>query len=209
MSSENEDLSVNGPGSPLSLRKIIKSIKHQQPEKEHLPQVTMLIDNAIGIVKDDPDTIVITPDDCKMQAMHFLKTVFDGVRIPYYTIRHLLACYERQPYSYSDDPAARTKLKYPDNESVKMAVMTGAITKDDEDYKFLLNKFTYGEHDPEFLQLLGLIQLVAGSVKSGRRIFIDYPETFLHPKRERIVMSMMNEIYYDEYLRRKTTQATV
>lgn len=75
--------------------------------------------------------------------------------------------------------------------------MTGGIKAEDSDYKFLHNKFTYGEHDSEFLQLLGLIQLVSGTVKRGGKIFIDYPETFLHPKRERIVMCMLEEIKYD------------
>jgi len=192
MSFENEDqdLSVNGPGSPVSLTKLMKTIP---PDREG---PTVLIDNGIGIVKDEPSVTVITPDDCKMQALHFLNTVFKPLqKLPYYAIRHLTALYELPGGEY--DYSHTGKAKYPDNESVKMAVMSGAIKDTDADYKFLFNKFTYGEHDPEFLQLLGLIQLVSGSVKRGGKIFIDYPETFLHPKRERIVMTMMEEIKRD------------
>jgi hypothetical protein len=186
-----QDVSINGPGSPASLKKLIKYVVDPNAKGP-----VVFIDNGVGIVKDDPDTIVITPEDCKQQALYFLEKFFKPLqKPPYYVIRHLLALYERPGCEY--DYSHSGKAKYPDNESVKMATMTGGIKAEDEDYKFLINKFTYGEHDPEFLQLLGLIQLASGAVKSGGRVFIDYPETFLHPKRERMVMTMLEEIKRD------------
>lgn len=187
--SDPNDLSVDGPGSPASLKKFLAWEEKNNPGTSG--QLKVIIDHGAGIVKDDPDTVVITPEDCKKQAEYFLDNIFSKTPgLPYYAIRHIGAMYALDGYDYF----SKTR-KYLDNESVKMAIMTNSIKKEDEDVKFFLNKFKYGKSDSEFMQILGLIQLLSGAFKKGcRRIFVDYPETYLHPKRERILVCMFEAI---------------
>jgi len=176
-----EDISVNGPGSPVSLKKVLKSPSIQ------LRELNVFVTNDTHIVKDAEDVSYITADMCKEQALYFLDTFFKGKLIPHYAFHHILYLFsERNRDVYKE---------YPDSISVKLSVISKKLTDDSEDYKFVLNKFTYGREDPEFLQCLGMIQLIGSYLKLGaQRIYIEHPETHLHPKRQSKFMTMMQNI---------------
>jgi hypothetical protein len=179
----SQDLSVAGPGSPVSLKKFIALYPEVTKQSEKSP---VLLVSDIPIAKDDPNTLYVTVEECKNQALWFLENVFDGIRIPYYTIHHLLYMYEEGNEGYKT---------YADNESIKCIIITKELNADHPHYKFVLNKFKYGKDDPEFLQILGLLQLVGGVLKQGGvRIFVEHPETHLHPKRECRIMVMLNKL---------------
>ena len=184
---DKNDLSVAGPGSPVSLKKFIA----QNPG---LPELTVLIDGSgLGIAKDEEGMVYITPEECKTQTLHYVKNIFDGRRIPAYLFRYI-------NYIMNDS----YEMKYPTDQTVVDAFNNGTLTEDHEDYVFVKNFITYAEHNTEALQLIGFIQLVGGTLNMARkmgtgiRMYIEQPETGLHPKRESGVMSMFSKLV-EEY----------
>lgn len=73
-----------------------------------------------------------------------------------------------------------------------------------EDDIFVQKLLDNTKHNKEMQQIVGLIQLVLGGLraatkkKAGVRFYLIEPETHLHPKRERFVMTILNEMYEDE-----------
>lgn len=63
--------------------------------------------------------------------------------------------------------------------------------------------YKYAKTNPELKQIIGLIQLVGGSLnmakkmKKSVRLYIEEPETRLHPKRERMVISLLEMLKKD------------
>lgn len=178
----SNDLSVNGPGSPVSLKKFLLS---HETNKE----LTVLIDGTgSGIAHDDEGCLYITPEECKTQALHYSKNVFNGRQIPAYLYRYL-------GYMMIDG-----MKEYNSDQELAEAFQNGDITEESDDYKYLLNLITYCEHNSEAQQVIGLIQLIAGSLNiarkadSGLRLYIDRPETALHPKRQAKAMSLFMKL---------------
>lgn len=72
-----------------------------------------------------------------------------------------------------------------------------------EDDSEMESMYKHANTNVEMKQLIGFIQLIAGSLnlarkmKRGVRIYIEEPETRLHPKRERMIMSLLEEIKKD------------
>lgn len=63
--------------------------------------------------------------------------------------------------------------------------------------------YKYAKTNAELKQIIGLIQLVGGSLNMAKkqkkhvRLYIEEPETRLHPKRERIVVSLLEMLKKD------------
>lgn len=179
---EKDDLSVAGPGSPVSLKKFVA--KH--PE---LGELTVLVDNSgLGMAKDEEAMVYITPEECKTQTLHYVKNIFDGRRVPAYLFRYI-------SFMMFDE-----EWKWKNDQELAAAFINKELTEQSEEYVRVKNFIAYAEHNTEALQLIGLIQLIGGTLnvakknKSGVRMFIEQPETGLHPKRERLVISMFKKL---------------
>jgi hypothetical protein len=63
--------------------------------------------------------------------------------------------------------------------------------------------YKYASTNPELKQLIGLIQLFGGSLKMAKdmkksvRLFVEEPESRMHPKRERRIMSLLEKLKTD------------
>jgi hypothetical protein len=149
----------------------------------------VLVDNTgSGIAKDEEGMVYITPEECKTQTLHYVKNVFDGRRVPAYLFRYI-------NYIMFDE-----KMKWATDQDVAQAFISKQLTEESEEYVRVRNFLTYAEHNTEALQLIGFIQLVAGTLNiarkqgTGVRLFIEHPETGLHPKRERFIMSLLKKL---------------
>ena len=183
----SEDLSVAGPYSPVSLKKFLYHHPTSRP-------LTVLIDGTgLGIVKDEEGMLYITPEDCSQQALHYCKTIFDGKRVPAYLYRYLHYMFINNAYH----------PKYNSDQDVANAFINKELTEESEEYIQIRNMITYAEHNTELLQVIGLIQLIGGSLNmarksnSGLRLYLDRPETALHPKRQSSFMSMFEMLRKD------------
>ena len=73
----------------------------------------------------------------------------------------------------------------------------------EDDKPDIESMYKYAKTNAEMKQLIGLIQLVGGSLniakkqKCGVRLFIEEPETRMHPKRERRIMSLIEQLKKD------------
>ena len=175
------DLSVAGPGSPVSLRKFLDN------HGEGLKPLSVLVDGTgTGIMKDEDSVIYITAQDCAEQALYYSKNIFNGVNIPEYLYRYLA-------FMMLD-------RKYQTKEELIQDMKDGKITAESDDYKHILNLIKYCEGSAESKQIIGLIQLLAGIMNEAKnakvniRIYLEHPETHLHPKRCSRFMSMFHHL---------------
>lgn len=153
---DKPDLSSDGPGSPVSMRKFI--------EAGHAAgRLTIVLDrDSIGILPDDPNTVNVLVTDREAQATYFLDM---NLPMPPYLRKYLAMLY--------------------DDERL------------DDMYK-------HARTNKALKQMIGLIQILAGSLKiakkvgKGVRFYIEEPETHLHPQQQRLVMDMVKAIG-DEY----------
>lgn len=202
-----EDLSIAGPGSPVSLKKFF--LHHSSGLKD----ITVLVDGTgCGIAKD-ADCIYITPEECSTQALYYSKKLFDGKRVPAYLYRYI-------QYMMFDEKGYGA-MKYPTDQDLVKALEEGSLNAESEEYKQIVNFIQYCEYNTEAQQVIGLIQLIGGTLNSLRkrainmrdpnqasvRIYIDRPETALHPKRQSRFMSLFHKLK-DEYGYKETTEPT-
>lgn len=188
-----EDLSIDGPGSPISLKKVLKEVE--------LKPFTFFVDGSgQGIAPDDESCIYITPAECTIQALHYSKNVFDGRRVPEYLYRYL-------SYMFDVEPIMNSKAE------TIIAFNTGVINEETPGYKHIVNLIKYCDSNDEARQIIGLIQLIAGTLnmarknKSGVRLYIDKPETSLHPKRQSRCVNLLmklREEFGDEEIKGET-----
>lgn len=186
--SEKQDLSIDGPGSPISIKKFnnSKEIKYRDDK-----DLLILIDDGNGIAHDDPEFNYITPEECSKQAIFFLKNSFNPDGLPAYLYRYL-------SYMYQKDKQFATNQEYADT------MINGSLDKESNDYKEIINKVKYLENNRESQQIIGFIQLFAGCLNQAKKsdkqikLFIQEPETNLHPKRCAMLMSLIKMIQ-EEY----------
>ena len=182
------DINIDGPGSPISIKIVLEQIEPRQ--------FTILVDGSgCGIAQDDESLIYITPSECSSQALYYSKSVFDGKRIPAYLYRYL-------GYMFGIGKDYQT-----DEELVK-DFSDGVLTEESVDYKQILNLIKYCENDDEAKQVIGLIQLVGGALNIAKkqqkyiRLYIDKPETSLHPNKQSkiptLLMRLRDRYGFDE-----------
>lgn len=175
-----EDLSVGGPNTPISLDKFIKSTEHK------LRAFTVLVDGTgMGIHKDSNECVYVTPETCYAQANYYREEKFDGKRIPAYLYRYL-------NYMFNDDAPF-----YESDQFLLDLYNGGEITEESEDYQRILGLVKWCESNKEAAQVIGMIQIISGSLriatqeKCGIRLYLEHPEHALHPKRQSRCMSMI------------------
>ena len=150
----------------------------------------MLVDNSMsGFAHDAPNTVYITAEARAEQAAYFrdiFRTRYHDEDIPQYVFRDMYYFFFEENYG--------DKRKFPDTHSVIDAYLNHDLRNSTE-YKQIATMIRYCDSNKEAQQVLGMIQLVRGSlsamVKEQKyaRIMLDYPETLLHPKRERKIMA--------------------
>lgn len=173
---KNIDLTIAGPGSPISLQKILDTQNISKP-------FSLFIDGTgQGIAHDAKEFLYITPEECSKQSIWYSKNMFDGKHISQHLWRWISFMMLDKEYQKPEDFIKE--------------VTSGKITETNEDYVFIKNFIAYCEHNPEAQQVIGLIQLLAGTLTDAKKnnksikIYIDRPETSMHPKRQQRFMSM-------------------
>jgi hypothetical protein len=175
--SEIKDISIDGPGSPISLKKVMEQVEPKP--------FTLFVDGSgCGIAQDDESLIYITPSECSSQALYYSKSVFDGKRIPAYLYRYLGFM-----FGIGKD--------YQTDEELVKDFTDGTLTEESPDYKQILNLIKYCEYNDEAKQVIGLIQLVGGALNMakklmiGVKLYIDKPETSLHPNKQSKIPTLL------------------
>jgi hypothetical protein len=176
-----DDIQVDGPYSPISLEKL-KKVVHLDKE------FSVLLDQSgLGFAHDDPNILYMTIQERKEQAVWWMKNNFDGRRIPAWLYRYL-------HYMFNDGD-----FKYKDHLDVVACMQEGKIKEDDEEYQRILALIKHCETNVEAAQIIGFVMLMVGTLNQCRKdgippkIFIEQPETSLHPKRTAKWMSL----FYD------------
>lgn len=192
----SKDLSIAGPGSPVSLQKVLESDVYD-PSKE----IICLVDNSgAGIVKDADNTVYITVNNCEEQALYF-QSIFNGKQIPAYLYRYLAYMFFDKEYNSDKEMLEELEIQAT-KEHLELKNESGKIEELDE-YKQILNKIKYCNVSAENCQIIGLIQLIAGSLsaakkeKKGIRIYLEHPETHLHPSRQLKLIKLINKLKKD------------
>lgn len=185
-----EDLQVDGPYSPLSLAKLSTKLHDGTEFKVLLDQ------SGLGFAHDDPSMLYMTIQARLEQAYWWVDNKFDGRRVFPWMYRYL-------HYMFIDG-----SFKYKDDVDVIACMQEGKITEDMDEYKHIISLVKYCKTNVEAAQIIGCIQLLVMTFKQCTKdgvpvsIFIEQPETSLHPKREAKWMSMFYDIkknYYDYY----------
>lgn len=160
-----DDLSVSGPYSPASLKKF-----NMLEVNENEGVFKLLIPDESGIAMDDPDFAYITIQERAEQAKYFRETFFPD-KLPDYLLQYL-------NFFYNGTNTMPTEEQLPQ----------------------ILGLIQYCDTNKEAQQLVGLITLFHDSLllakhyKSSVKLFIEEPETLLHPKRVRFVMYVLTVI---------------
>jgi len=179
---KEDDLSVAGPGSPVSLKKFL--LRHQTAK----PMTVLLDQTGTGIAHDDEGTIYITPEECSTQALYYSEHMFNGVNVPAYLYRYITYMMMEGEKEYMNDQELAEDFK------------NGTITAESDSYKQVVNLIKYCKDNPEMQQVMGLIQLIGGSLNiarkadAGIRLYLDRPETSMHPKRQARFMSCLMKL---------------
>ena len=185
MEHSGADISIAGPGSPVSLKKLFKEQKLEYTDQH----VTVLLDQSgVGIVNDEESVCTIKLSDCQNQTRWFRDEVFlkTGKRPPLYLLRYLL-----EFYHYGE---------YKSDQELMQAVNDKTITADSPGYKHVQNLIEYSEHNPESMQLIGLFMLLEGSLSLAKkenkrvRFYLEYPDAHLHPSRAQMFMYVLNKL---------------
>ena len=197
---EKMDLQVDGPYSPISIKKVSDSGILQ------LEGFNVLIpgtNEQLGVVADDPERVNVMITDRIMQAEYFIDEIFPNLpRIPAYLYRYI------HYMMFSEE----SNFKYPTDADYIYAIESDTLKMHEEEYQKVHNFIKWGKTNTEAVHLIGLLQLVGGSLKaaaknnSGLKMFIELPETGFHPKREGKIMSMLNKLK-DEYGYNKGTKS--
>lgn len=198
-SQKTNNFTVDGtPYSPISLSKLIENdvFKDSEDDKKK-GSLKVLIPGTheqLGFSADDPNTVNIMIKDRVEQAEFFIETVYPTLsRVPAYLYRYI------HYMMFSED----SEFKYPRDNDYIMALSGGVLNQTDEEYVQIHNFIKWGKTNSECVHILGLVQLVGGTLKQaakkghGVRLFIEFPETGFHPKRERKVMSLLNKLKED------------
>ena len=180
---DKEDLSVGGPYTPVSLDKLIKN-GHAKTK------LTLLVDGTgLGIAKDSPECVYITPEETSKQALYYLKEKFNGKGIPAYLFRYL-------SFMFIDDA-----IEYDSDQFLADLFEGGDLTEESKDYQYILGLIKYCESNKEAQHVIGMIQILGGSLriatqhKSGIKFYLEHPETGLHPKRQSRLMTMIMKLH--------------
>lgn len=195
---EEQTLTVDGSMyAPVSLEKMVAQghFDHLTQDKEK-HSICVIIPCENGLVADHPEIVNIMIADRVMQTAYFVDEVFPKLpRVPAYLYRFI---------SWIMFEDGEKPMKYPSDNDFLMALQSGLLKQTDPEYKQIEGFIKWGKSNTEATHLIGLVQLVGGALKqaskknSGLRLFIELPETGFHPKRERLIMSLLYKLQ-EEY----------
>ena len=186
------DLQVDGPYSPISLKKIIASgiINPSTEINVFIPGTN----EVLGFAADDEETINIMIEDRVMQAHYFIEEIYPTLpKVPAYLFRYI----HWMMFDYN-------KMKYATDADYIFAIENNDLELHSEEYEQVHNFIKWGKTNSEATHLIGLVQLIAGALKAAARqkcnvrLFIELIETGFHPKRERSLVVLLNKLK-DEY----------
>lgn len=157
----------------ISLQKFIDQRKNAGEEiKGPEPLILLNQTDMYGIVNDTSDFITISPHEndtgntTTAQALYYLDTFYDPKirNAPAYLRRYIKKMYQYKSFEEADQ-----------------IIHTARNNK-------------------EALHIIGLIQLVGGCLNIARKqgtapkLYIVEPETYMHPKRERLIITVFKEL---------------
>jgi hypothetical protein len=192
----HRDLSVEGPGSPISLRKW-----YENEHKDILKDTMVLIDSdGLGFEPDGLPCMEITPLTCRECTEYYVDNHFNGKQIPLYLLKPLYYMFFGSFDIYKETVTLSDIQKYFSEDE-----------KGKQEYTEMLNKIKYSKRNPEAAQIIGfVIALCSGfnlAKKAGvpARFYIEHPESHMHPRRESRFMSMLDRIRkeYDQTYKEK------
>lgn len=195
---ENSLLTVDGsPYAPISIR---KAIEHLQGEghfdittgnDKH--NLTVFVNNTgNGYDIDGAETINVTIEERVKQVHYFVDEIFPNLsRIPAYLYRYIHWVMFEECSSI---------MRYARDNDYVQALASGILKQTDEEYQKVYNFIKWGKSNSEATHLIGLIQLVGGTMyarskkNQGCMFYIEFPETGFHPKRERLIVSLLTKL---------------
>lgn len=205
---KENSLTVDGsPYAPISLAKFIKNEAFTDRE-ESKRNLTVIIDGSgNGLEADDPETVNVMIQDRIEQTKYFVEEIYPILqRVPAYLYRYIHWMMfdeeERKPYG---------SLKYPRDNDFIQALASGVLKETDPEYQQIHSFIKWAKNNTEATHLIGLLQLVGGSIRSASkqnsnvRIFIELPETGFHPKRERKLMMLLEKLKEEYGLKKDWT----
>jgi hypothetical protein len=185
---------------------VVAHLDKEKPNSDPKNFLTVLIDQTgTGFIQDEPTLVQVMIQDRIEQAHYYRDHIFNGKQPSAYLYRYI-------HWVMLDDCAKPPK--YSTDQSILDANMRGELTAESEEFKLILNYINYCKHNPEIAHLIGLVQLVGGSLKAAAkqknklRIFIEHPETGMHPKRERLLVSLLHRLR-DQYGFKTASEADV
>jgi hypothetical protein len=211
---EKESLTVDGsPYAPISIRKAIEHLQRQghfditTGDDRH--NFTVFINNSgNGYDIDDADTINVTIQARVDQSNWFVDEVLPKLpRIPAYLYRYV-------QWVMFDDCSYNGKypeMKYKRDNDYIQALASGILKQTDEEYQQVYNFIRWAKSNSEATHLVGLIQLVGGTMLArskknlGCMFYIEFPETGFHPKRERLIVTLLNKLKEEYGLKKDWT----
>ena len=211
---EKESLTVDGsPYAPISIRKAIEHLQRQghfditAGDDKH--NLTVFINNSgNGYDIDNADTINVTIQARVDQSNWFVDEVLPKLpRIPAYLYRYV-------QWVMFDDCSYNGKyptMKYPRDNDYVQALASGILKQTDEEYQQVYNFIRWAKSNSEATHLVGLVQLVGGTMLArtkknlGCMFYIEFPETGFHPKRERLIVTLLNQLKEEYGLKKDWT----
>lgn len=202
MKKQDPTLTIDGtPYAPISLEKVVKHLESEghfdNQDKKKDGSLTVFVNNSgNGFEADDPDIVNVMVKDRIMQTEYFVDEIFPTLpRIPAYLYRYI------QWIMFDEgNNRAYNVMKYPRDNDYIMALESNILTKQDDEYQQIEAFIKYAKSNTEATHLIGLLQLVGGTLRSyakknsGCRMYIELPETGFHPKRERILVTLLYKL---------------
>lgn len=190
---QEESLTVDGSlYAPISLKKTVDKLEKEGHFDDEAKHLTVFINNSgNGFEADDPTIVNVMIEDRLEQAKWFVTEIYPTLpRIPAYLYRYI-------HWAMGED---YSKMKYPTDNDYIMALSSGILKKEDAEYQEIHSFIKYANSNSEAKYLIGMLQLVGGTLNAyakknaGCRMFIELPETGFHPKRERLLVSLLTKL---------------
>ena len=188
---DGSHLHIDGPHSPLSLAKIRDNLE--------MRDFTVLVHTSdVAIAPDYSRVFNVTMEERVFQAKYYLSEIFPKTgKIPLYLLVYLYCLFEEGiPYATwidHEQPLEEIKKQIPNFEEVV------------ERYTKMVK---YAEHNLAYLHAIGMIQLLVGTMSQAKKanssiaIYVEYPETAMHPKQQSRIVGfftfLKNKYYGDQ-----------
>lgn len=179
-----EDLQLDGEGSPISIKKVMRNITINK-------DVTVLVDNSHqGYELDDESYMYITIKQREEATEYYIDNKFNEKQISEWMYRYIY-------YMLYGE------VKYNTKEDLVAEFNSGKLTLQSEEFQKISKFIKYSKTNLSSKHIVGLILNLAGILSMCKkkgvppRVFIELPETGLHPQMQAKLMSLINIIRKD------------